>query len=145
MSTPSTAPAGQPPLALALVLQALGGLVLGALLAIAGSSLGSRLLAGMPGSVDQAIGGVIGALAGYPIGAALGVMWVGQLLGRRASLWPVLLGAAVGTWAPLLALALGLRGDTRLLWGVLALTGLFGALGAHAWRHHGTRRSSAAE
>lgn len=145
MNTPSSAPGRQPPLALNLVLEALGGLVLGALLAVAGSSLGSWLLANLPGSADQAIGGVIGALAGYPIGVALGVAGVGQLIGWRAPLWPTLLGAAVGTWAPLLALALGVRGDTRLLWGALALTGLIGALGAHILRRRGTGHSSPAE
>lgn len=122
------------PLPLVIFLQAVGGLLTGAVFGAIGSSFGSWLLANSPQTLDQAVGGVAGILLAYPLGLAFGVSSVGGALGRPAPLWAASLGAALGTWAPLLVLALGVRGDVRLLWGALALSSVLTVLGFHHWR-----------
>jgi hypothetical protein len=122
------------PTALVIALQVLAGLGLGIGAAVLGAGIGSRFFAQEGDLVGLTIAGVNGTLALYPLGVAIGLALSGRLLGRGAPFWKPLVGAYVGTliWLPLLWL--GARADARLLWALIGLLGLIGALVAYHWR-----------
>ncbi len=122
----------------AVALQAISGLVLGVISAISGAGIGSRFFADEGDLVDRTIAGVNGALAFYPLGVALGVALSGRLVGRHAPFWAALVGAYLGTLALLPLLFLGLSADTRLLWIMMGLLGLIGALVVYNWQRRST-------
>jgi hypothetical protein len=131
----SLTPAGNGlPLAAVITLQAVAGLALGVGAAVLGAGIGSRFFAQEGDLVSLTIAGVNGALALYPLGLALGLALIGRLLGRRAPFWKPLVGAYAGTliWLPLLFL--GVRADARLLWVLIGMLGLIGALVVYHWR-----------
>jgi hypothetical protein len=129
-----TQPGRRLPLAAVIALQAPGGLALGIGAAVIGAGIGSRFFAQEGDLVGLTIAGVNGALALYPLGAAIGLALSGRLLGRGAPFWKPLVGAYAGTliWLPLLLL--GARADARLLWALIGLLGLICALVAYHWR-----------
>jgi hypothetical protein len=129
-----TQPGRRLPLAAVIALQAPGGLALGIGAAVIGAGIGSRFFAQEGDLVGLTIAGVNGALALYPLGAAIGLALSGRLLGCGAPFWKPLVGAYVGTliWLPLLLL--GARADARLLWALIGLLGLICALVAYHWR-----------
>ncbi|NJN16984.1 MAG: hypothetical protein HC822_12280 [Oscillochloris sp.] len=111
-----------------LLLQILSGFAGGLTLAVVGTVVGSWL---SPAGADPALGGVIGLVAGYPLGVGLGI-WLAGRRERPASFALAALGAYLGAGVVLLGLALGLSGELPYLWALIAVFSLAGGLVGHA-------------
>lgn len=111
-----------------LLLQILSGFAGGLTLAVVGTVVGSWL---SPAGADPALGGVIGLVAGYPLGVGLGI-WLAGRRERPASFALAALGAYLGAGVVLLGLALGLSGELPYLWALITVFSLAGGLVGHA-------------
>lgn len=91
-----------------LLLQLALGALAGGLLALCGGWIGPLLTDEASNGWSDLIGSVLGALAGYALGAPLGVIGAAALLRQRGRPWLSLLGGVLGGIA-VLALAEPLR------------------------------------
>jgi hypothetical protein len=114
-----------------LLVQGLVGVALGAVLAVAGSSLGAWYAASGISAEHIELGGVLGAVIAYPLGVALGVGLSGQGLRYPGSLLGAAIGSVLGSGSLLLAAWLGLRSSPLVLWGVFALLGPLASIAAY--------------
>ena len=115
--------------------QLLAGLVLGALLALAGSTIGAWIGVSGPAGEQVELASVIGAVVAYPLGAALGVGLVGRLLRSPGAWWGAGAGSVAGSGGLLLAAALGFQAHVYLLWGLFSGLGLVASvIGYHIAR-----------
>lgn len=114
-----------------LLVQGLVGVTLGAVLALAGSSLGAWYAASGIGAEHIELGGVLGAVAAYPLGVALGVGLTGRGLGYPGSMLAAAIGGVLGSGSLLLAAWLGLRSPPLVLWSAFALLGALGSIAAY--------------
>ncbi len=104
--------------------QLAAGLVLGFLLALAGSTLGAWYAGSAITETQIEVGGVLGAVVAYPLGVALGVGLAGHLLGSPGAWWAATLGSVVGCGGVLLAASLGFQRPIGLIWGLFVFLGL---------------------
>lgn len=90
------------PAGVRLVIQALGGALLGLVFGAAAGTLGGRLFEGAEG-FGNVVAAILGAMIGYTIGVSIGVYLIGRWLGARRAYWRALLGGVVGTVLVMLA------------------------------------------
>lgn len=112
------------------LLQGVAGVIAGGLLAVCGGWVGPFLSSEANNGWNDLIGSVLGALAGYALGAPLGVGAAAALLNQRGRPLLSMLGSILGgVLTLLLAEPLHLNQNSNLLVTMYALLVLVGALG----------------
>ncbi len=105
-----------------ILLELVGGILLGSLFLAAGSLLGSLAGSGASSGWGDVITALFGSVVAYPLGFVLGMWIVALLLREPYSLWKAFLAAAAGLAAILLlAQPLHLNEDPRILGTLLYL------------------------
>ena len=119
-----------------LLVELLCGALIGFLLALTGGWVGPWLTGRVSNGWNDLIASILGAFAGYMLGASLGVVVGGRLLGQQGVAWRAVLGSVLGGVAVmLLAEPLRLNRDSSVLMVSFALVALIGAVvGFQRWR-----------